>query len=433
MPHQPIKPGRWSINQAGINPKWDWAWRDLRYLLPFWPEERDHFHEPVRRALAKSTDFVEITPGFGALGSRMEWSNSAVASDNIEIPNLLVSMNDDIEWALMFVINVGAYTSDQKALLSQNFSSSNGNKGIRIKLSNDAGPDLEWTDNQTARTGMPAQAFTQDGDGIVILSSPGKSDGTIRAVVYDFTKETHDFGTITGVDETTTLATKPLKIFGNQISDEARQMKLYSFAMWDRFLTDDEMLRLIADPFGMFRHEVFVTEDAGGDETVVIAEPVGVTDDTTRVHDAKRTPVEPVGVTDETPVKQGKEVAEAVGVTDETPVKQSKVVTEPVGLTDATPVKQSKVLAETVGLTDTTSRVVDAARVIVEAAGVADITTRVIPWKRTNTEAIGVADTISTFIPSADVLDLQAVAVGRALDRIAVGEATARIAVTAPQ
>ncbi len=164
------------------------------------------------------------------------------------------------------------------------------------------------------------------------------------------------------------------------------------------------------------------------------AEPVGVGDDTSRVHAAKRTPTEPVGVTDSTPIKQAKVRAEPVGVTDVTAIQITKqrakaepvgvtdtiavaktivveiteavgvtdtttrvapavrVATEPVGVTDATPVKQSKVVVEPVGVTDATPVKLVIAQEVTEAVGVTDVTTRDVDAARTVTEPVGVGD-----------------------------------------
>ena len=167
-------------------------------------------------------------------------------------------------------------------------------------------------------------------------------------------------------------------------------------------------------------------------------EAVGITDEVSRVHDAARIRIEAVGITDEINVEQSKRIEETVGITDTVlPAKSiTVVIEEAIGITDDTPIEQSKVITEAIGISDTTSRVVDAARVIAEGIGLTDDTTRIIDWTRVIAEGVGITDDTIPFLPTAGVLDMQALAVGYvggAFARIAVGEATTRIAVGAPQ
>ena len=173
---------------------------------------------------------------------------------------------------------------------------------------------------------------------------------------------------------------------------------------------------------------------AGFEETVT--EAVGITDTVLPAKSITVVIEEAIGITDDTPIEQSKVITESVGITDDTPIEQSKVITESVGITDDTPIEQSKVITEAIGISDTTSRVVDAARVIAEGIGLTDDTTRIIDWTRVIAEGVGITDDTIPFLPTAGVLDLQALAVGYvggAFARIAVGEATTRIAVGAPQ
>ena len=129
------------------------------------------------------------------------------------------------------------------------------------------------------------------------------------------------------------------------------------------------------------------------------AEPVGVGDVISRVHDAKRTPTETVGVTDATPVKQGKEVSEAVGLTDTVAAALIiKVeITEAIGVTDSLDLAQGKEVAEAVGITDVTARQHDAKRTVTEPVGVTDTTVDDLTTPGLTevlTEAVGVIDSL---------------------------------------
>ena len=117
----------------------------------------------------------------------------------------------------------------------------------------------------------------------------------------------------------------------------------------------DDFVSSVSDGFSAGL--ILIAEGGGEEFTETVTDPVGVTDDTSRVHDAARTPTDPVGVTDDTSPAKGitVDIVEAVGVTDDTtPVKAATAeVTDAVGVTD-TPISQHRTSVAELGLSDPT-------------------------------------------------------------------------------
>ncbi len=143
---------------------------------------------------------------------------------------------------------------------------------------------------------------------------------------------------------------------------------------------------------------VGITDSTPVEQQKVRAEPIGITDDTTRVHDADRTVAEPVGITDSTPVEQGKDLAEAVGITDEieAELQIQAEVTEAVGITDTTEpvVGKERTVTEAVGVTDSLDLIQGKDRA--EPVGITDTTLPAKTIRVEITEAIGITDQIDS-------------------------------------
>jgi len=127
-------------------------------------------------------------------------------------------------------------------------------------------------------------------------------------------------------------------------------------------------------------------ELVSGDATETVTDPVGVTDDVSRVAPAERTATDDADVTDATP--------HALTII--------RSIIDPVGATDDTPsnITKAEIVIDPVGVTDDTLRVVDFVRLVTEAVAVTDDTTRVVPFVRTATDPVGVTDlAIDDFTP----------------------------------
>ncbi len=119
------------------------------------------------------------------------------------------------------------------------------------------------------------------------------------------------------------------------------------------------------------------SEEVAGGAVRTVTDSVGVVDDTSRIHDAKRTPIETVGIADSVEGAAGgavRTVTDSVGVAD---------VTSRIHDAKRTPI-------EAVGIADSTDSASAAVRIVTDSVSVADGTSRI--YAVTVTDSVGVAD-----------------------------------------
>ncbi len=247
-----IKPGRWTVNPADIDPRFLNLWSDLKWIVPLWqgdnPGKGVHVITPNGGLQIAST--ATWTTGSGKYGHWVDGVNCSGDSDLVLGPlpvPLRFSGFDD--FTIMFVFKFND-ASNFTPYLGQDSASSSGR--VEVYLNGSDQLICQVVAGGTSGLGTPTITFIDGEDYVVTVSR--EDGGTEFAGYVNGVLDNRNPGN--GAQSANTSL--PLGVFGSPGTSwvGAETGRGYLVAAWDRAFSEEEHLAIHRDPFGFIRPKV---------------------------------------------------------------------------------------------------------------------------------------------------------------------------------
>ncbi len=244
----PIKPGRWSVNPADIDPINLNLWNRLVSLVPIW-ENNPRVHDVIWTGGANNpatptnvtTQSMKFGPtlAFDGVDDYLEWDTAISPYGGLtELSWVIVIRPNDITNAQSFVRKDGTFN---------------------FQFSPDAGLD-RWLIGLWPGGTLSVNRFLDP----VIIDTWYVVVGRWRSSDQQLTISDRGLDDPSGIVRTQSLSVSPTGALGNTGSNQYRwgtteggnedaNADVAFFAAWDRKLSDPEAAQLVRDPFGMIR------------------------------------------------------------------------------------------------------------------------------------------------------------------------------------
>ena len=259
------KPARWAVSPAAVDPKWQWAWRGLRW---FW--DGGSYRAPVVGAsnvlLPKTNWNTTLHPGRSGLSQRlesaasiMEWADDFMFHLLGDVPVTIAIRFDSIsagtgEWGL-----IGRRSAYNSGLWQ--FRWAVGLRDLSFVWHTGTDHNVFWNVTNPNRA--------SDGDGDFFVAVRRQVGGTWDAWVWDLASGVGGKQTLDSAPDTTAFASTPGThdfTIGRNRTDRGNSDSVtgdfYVVYFWDRALGDDEISVLARDPFGPIRPADSFSRDA---------------------------------------------------------------------------------------------------------------------------------------------------------------------------